>query len=337
MTKPRRIEMTPENTPNPMPMTSPLNQQTQFEKIIESFLSELQPIGRSHNPLEILEGCDLYGEMAERLVATAPSDQVLGDIDPFEATQIVARLRRAFNDDRLGTARDIAWRIICAHEDRGIRPRQVPFFEAQKRALMQDLGQTEELRELLLRSIGRNMSVGVLLSCRRFARQEGRINRARMFDQLIIETGETNFCGFTPEVVTEMRAAISRQGNDENFGPYGSPHADESKPAPPPLFNGLVQISDLPNLKLRLLRSSREVDYATHKLKNCLATTYKRRIKSGHCWIVTLEMGGKPVEALEIDQTNRRILQWAGVENMPPNPNYQDSVRSALKMYGVGR
>ncbi len=320
-----------------MPMTSPLNQQTQFEKIIESFLSELQPIGRSHNPLEILEGCDLYGEMAEQLVATAPSDQVLGDIDPFEATQVVARLRRAFNDDRMGTARDIAWRIICAHEDRGIKPRQVPFFESQKRALLQDMGRTEELRELLLRSIGRNVSEGVLMSCRRFARQEGRVNRAQMFDQLIIEAIQSDFCGFTPEVVREMRAAISRQGNDDHFGPYGSPRTDESKPAPPPLFTGLVQVSSSPNLKLRLLRSSREVDYATHKLKNCLATTYKRRIKSGFCWVVTMEIDGQPIEALEIDQRSRRIVQWAGVENMPPNPKFQDSVRSALQTYGVGR
>jgi hypothetical protein len=326
---------------NPIaPQVTDPQYQTQFEGIIESFRSQFESVEsvESVDPLKVLgDQFDLYEQLAEQLVTSAPSDQVLLAIDQFEATQIIARLRRGLGDERSELAREIAWRIIQLNEQRGLKPRQAPFFESQRRALMQDMGRTEELREHLLRALGRNVSVSVLLSCRRFARQEGRINRARMFDQLILEQSESNFCGFTPEVVREMRAAISRQGNDNGFGPYGSLQSDESKPAPPPLFNGLIHIGDEPQLNLRLLRSSNEVDYASNKLKNCLATTYKRRIKSGHCWIVTLEMGGKPVEALEIDQTNRRIVQWAGVENMPPNPNYQDSVRSALKTYGVGR
>ena len=328
--------MTPQNSPTTLTGDSP-KQQTQFEKIVESFRSQFESI-ESVDPIKVLGNqFDLYEHLADQLVASAPSDQVLLEIDQFEATQIIAQLRRGFGSDRSEIAKEIAWRIISLNEQRGIKSRQAPFFESQRRALLQDMGRTEELREELLRSLGRNVSVGVLLSCRRFARQEGRINRARMFDQLILETGESNFCGFTPEVVREMRAAISRQGNDNGFGPYGSLQTDESKPAPPPLFNGLIRICDEPQLNLRLLRSTNEIDYASNKLKNCLATTYKRRIKSGHCWIVTLEMGGKPFEALEIDQRSRRILQWAGVENMPPNPNFQDSVRSALKTYGVGR
>lgn len=308
--------------------------QTQFESIVKSFRSQFESV----DPIMVLgDSFDLYEQLAEQLVTSDPTDQALLQIDQFEATQIIARLRRGLRDDRSETARQIAWRLIHLNEQRGLKPRQAPFFESQRRALMQDMGRTEELREELLRSLGRNAPIGVLLSCRRFARQEGRINRARMFDQLILESSSSNFCGFTPEVVREMRAAIARQGNDDHFGPYGSPHTDESKPAPPPLFNGLIHIGDDPQMNLRLLRSSKEIDYASNKLKNCLATTYKRRIKSGHCWIVTLEMDGKPIEALEIDQRNRRIVQWAGVENMPPNPNFQDSVRSALKTYGVGR
>ena len=331
--------MNPENTQSQTALSGKVPKpMTQFEKIVEGFKTEVGLIGSASDPLEVLDaGGDLYQQLAEQLVASAPSDHVLLQIDQFEATRIIARLRRVRADDISETAREIAWRIIQLNEQRGYKPRQAPFFESQRRALMQDIGRTEELREDLLRSLGRNVPLGVLLSCRRFARQEGRINRARMFDQLILESSEVNFCGFTPEVVREMRAAISRQGNDHHFGPYGSPHADESKPAPPPLFNGLIHICDEPQINLRLLRSSNEVDYASNKLKNCLATTYKRRIKSGHCWIVTLEMDGKPIEALEIDQRNRRIVQWAGVENMPPNPNFQDSVRSALKTYGVGR
>jgi len=331
--------MNPQNIQDPA-ISHGTNSQciSQLDQIINSFWFAVDQRGTEHSSPDLLsEQIDLYRDLADHLVASQPSDQELIDIDQFDATQIIKRLRRGFNDENCEIARDIAWRIICVHEQRGVRPRHIPYFHSQKRALLQDLGNTEELRELLLRSIGRNISEAELLSCRRFARQEGRINRARMFDQLILEQSESNFCGFTPEVVREMRAAISRQGNDDHFGPYGSPHADESKPAPPPLFNGLIHVGDEPQLNLRLLRSSNEVDYASNKLKNCLATTYKRRIKSGHCWIVTLEMGGKPVEALEIDQTNRRIVQWAGVENMPPNPNYQDSVRSALKTYGVGR
>jgi hypothetical protein len=319
--------------PTASPVADP-QYQTQFDRIIESLRSQFESV----DPLRVFgDSFDPYEQLAEQLVTSDPTDQVLLEIDQFEATQIIARLRRRLRDDRSETARQIAWRLIHLNEQRGLKPRQAPFFESQRRALMQDMGRTEELREELLRSLGRNAPIGVLLSCRRFARQEGRINRARMFDQLILESSESNFCGFTPEVVREMRAGISRQGNDNHFGPYGSPHNDESNPAPPPLFTGLVQVSDLPNLKLRLLRSSREVDYATHKLKNCLATTYKRKIKSGHCWIVTLEMGGKPVEALEIDQRSRRIVQWAGVENTPPNPNFQDAVRSALYSIGVAR
>ena len=328
--------MTPQNTPTTLTGDSP-KQQTQFEKIVESFRSQFESI-ESVDPIKVLGNqFDLYEHLADQLVASDPSDQVLLEIDQFEATQIIAQLRRGFGSDRSEIAKEIAWRIISLNEQRGIKPRQEPFFESQRRALLQDMGRTEELREELLRSLGRNAPIGVLLSCRRFARQEGRINRARMFDQLILESSERNFCGFTPEVVREMRAAISRQGNDDHFGPYGSPHTDESKPAPPPLFNGLIHICDEPQLNLRLLRSSNEIAYASNKLKNCLATTYKRRIKSGHCWIVTLEMGGKPVEALEIDQRSRRIVQWAGVENMPPNPNFQDAVRSALYSMGVAR
>jgi len=311
---------------------------TQFEKIVEGFKKDVASIGSASDPLEALDaGGDLYQQLADQLVASDPSDQALLTFDQFEVTQIIARLRRGRSDGGSETARQIAWRLIQLNEQRGIKPRHKPFFESQRRALMQDLGRTQELRELLLRSLGRDASVGVLLSCRRFCRHEGRINRARMFDQLRIEASESNFCGFTPEVVREMRAAISRIGNDDYFGPYGSPHADESKPAPPPLFNGLIHIGDEPKMNLRLLRSSNEVDYASSKLKNCLATTYKRRIKSGHSWIVTVEMDGKPVEALEIDQHSRRIVQWAGIQNMPPNPNFQDAVRSALFSIGVAR
>ena len=248
--------MNPENTQSQTALSVMVSKpMTQFEKIVEGFKTEVGLIGSASDPLEVLDaGGDLYQQLADQLVASEPSDQALLTIDQFEATQIIARLRRGLGDHRSEIAREIAWRIIQLNEQRGLRPRQAPFFESQRRALMQDMGQTEELREVLLRSLGRNASIGVLLSCRRFARQEGRINRARMFDQLILESSESNFCGFTPEVVREMRAAISRQGNDDHFGPYGSPHTDESKPAPPPLFTGLIHISDEPQLNQRLLR-----------------------------------------------------------------------------------
>ena len=329
--------MNPQNIQDPA-ISHGTNSQciSQLDQIINSFWFAVDQRGTEHSSPDLLsEQIDLYRDLADHLVASQPSDQELIDIDQFDATQIIKRLRRGFNDENCEIARDIAWRIICVHEQRGVRPRHIPYFHSQKRALLQDLGNTEELRELLLRSIGRNMSEAELLSCRRFARQSGRVNRAHMFDQLIYERRQGDFGGFTPEIVREMRDAISISGADINFGPYGSPNFEQTKPAPAPLFTGLLPVSGSPNLRLRLLHSSNEIDYASNKLRNCLAATYKGRIKSGYCWVVTLEQDGKPEEAIEINQRSMRITQWAGVRNSPPNPARQEQVKVALRKVKV--
>lgn len=188
---------------------SPASQPSRFEEIADRFWGAVGAPESTESLQQFLsQDLDDFSNIANRFLSSNPGEEDFLKFDQFESVQIIARLRRV-RGDGYAKSREIAWQILTVNFARGLNDRHVRFFNAQRRALMQDVGQTGALREILLRAVSAHMTPAVLMSCRRLVNEAGRINRARWFDSLIEQRKAENFEGFAPECLRQIGEALS--------------------------------------------------------------------------------------------------------------------------------
>jgi len=263
------------------------------------------------------------------LNGTCRSEVVAGvAADPFFATQVIAQLRREY-----GANRSIAIQVatqICETALPKARPRDLKFLNAQFVALALDRCDYENVRQHLLRNASPNFSLTFLMLSRRFCRMTNRPNRAEFFDHLIVDRNAYADLEFTPEIVREIRTALSRHALDENTLNFHGAAA----PKFPPLLSAPLPVQGLETGVLRQILSSNYNNRVINYLKNCLGS-YKAAILDGRATVLALELDGKPTEAIQINRATMAVQQWAGVGNAPPNAATKNAIVETLRTIGV--
>lgn len=303
---------------------------SQFEQLAEIFWRQVGEPEPSESVLQFWsQDFDSYHEIAHRLLGSNPVDEDLSKFDQFESVQIIARLRRVQGED-FAKSRQIAQQILMVNFARGISDRHAPFFNAQQRAVMQDLGQTAALREILLRSISECMSSSLLMSCRRLVNEAGRRNRARFFDSLIEQRNAENFAGFTPQCLRQIREALLSQFCEGDL--FATPSVGAK--VFPILLQNPEPVLGLEAAVLKQIQSSNYNNRVIHYLQNCLGQ-YRQAILDGTVTILCLEVNDQPREVLEVDREKMQIRQWAGKSNAPPDPKTKRAIASTLAKLGI--
>ena len=267
---------------------------------------------------------------AEGLLNGTTQSEVVPTIaaDPFFATQVIAQLRREY-----GLKRPLAIQIateICETALLKARPRDLKFLNAQFVALALDRSDFENVREYLLRNISTNFRLTLLMVSRRFCRLTNRPRRAEFFDHLIVDRNANAELEFSPEIVREIRTALSRHAPDENVLNFHGAAA----PKFPPLISAPLLVQGLETGVLRQILSSNYNNRVINYLKNCLGS-YKAAILDGRATVLALELDGKPTEAIQINRATMTVAQWAGVGNAPPNAATKNAIVETLRTIGV--
>jgi hypothetical protein len=111
--------------------------------------------------------------------------------------------------------------------------------------------------------------------------------------------------------------------------------ATKTAPATPqPLAGQPMKSKSLREVTVRALTSRQQIDRVGHHLSNCLSQ-YWSKVKSGQTWIYSVEINGKPTEAIEVHPVTRKVLQWKGVKNSAPNDKTKSVLAKELVSAGV--
>ena len=190
--------------------------------------------------------------------------------------------------------------------------------------LLSDLGEGETLRALLLvENFWTHRTLRCAAAC---FRHLGRRGSARWAHE-IVDLAADDRDALEPELVAQVRNRLmSAVDFEHDFEPdWAAPARDDLVwPSLPVRIDGLAEVC------LRPLLSSGQIDRATHHLKNCLSSHFKKQILQGHKRVATIEVQGVPVEALEVDVRSGRVLQWKAAQNAAPDAARRRVIESQL-------
>jgi len=91
-----------------------------------------------------------------------------------------------------------------------------------------------------------------------------------------------------------------------------------------------LAIDGLPTFTLRPLKSKRQLARAANYLQNCL-NSYHSQVVQGTTLLFAVERDGTPIEAIEVNPSTRRVVQWKGASNQPPNSTIKPFIEQTLK------
>lgn len=310
--------------------SSPPSPRSRLEEAVARLWGEVGEPKSSESLLQFWsQDFDPYQEIAHLLLGSSPVDEDLSKFNQFESVQIIARLRRVQGED-FAKSQELAQQILRVNFERGISDRHAPFFNAQQRAVMQDLGQTATVREMLLRAISAHMTSSQLMSCRRLVNEADRRNHARWFDSLIEQRNAENFGGFAPECLRQIRETLSSRWCEGNL--FAVPSV--SKKIFPALLENPLPVFGLEAAVLKQIQSSKYINRVIHHLQNCLGG-YRRAILDGTVTILCLELNDVPSEVIEVDREKMQVRQWAGKQNAPPGSKTKKAITSTLDKLGI--
>ena len=311
-------------------VSSPASPLSRFAEIAERFWGEIgAPQSTESLQQFLLQDLDPYRDIADQLMRVNLVEEDFLKFDQFESVQIIARLRRV-RGDGYAKSREIAWQILTVNFARGVSDRHRPFFNSQLRALMQDRGETGDLREILLRAVSVRMTSAELMSCRRLCNEAGRRNRARWFDSLIEQRDAANFEGFAPECLRQIREALSSRWCEGDL--FASPSVNLK--AFPPLISTPIPVVGLKSAFLTQITSVKQNNRVIHYMKNCL-NSYRRAVVDGTATILVFEINEEPREVIEVNREKMQVKQWAGKSNAPPDLKTRKAIASMLSQVGV--
>jgi len=181
-------------------------------------------------------------------------------------------------------------------------------------ALLLDIGERERVAIMIVDRLGRDdVGVGDLFTAGRILNLLARRNSGRWVLNLAEEwnnggqpvTRETCL-----QIIERLRTA--RQ-------PWEDVDTDQ---IPDPDLASLEEPVIVPGLGatvIRPVRSRGQCDRYAHHLRNC-ASSYVTMVKSGACRLLGVEVDGTPVELIEVNPRNGRVVQWKGHLNSAPEP-----------------
>lgn len=90
-----------------------------------------------------------------------------------------------------------------------------------------------------------------------------------------------------------------------------------------------IPIPGLAGYTLRPLKSKRQLARSANQLRNCL-NSYLAQIVNGTTLLFGVECAGTPVETIEVNPATRKIVQWKGPSNAAPNNRTRPLIERVL-------
>lgn len=245
---------------------------------------------------------------ADRLLGAEDVSVTAAALGRFELTHAVAELRRRFpRPDRFEHVAELAGRVLL--DRHGWQPHARAVGMAVLLDAAQDVVVVENLRERLLHG---DAAVCDLLLTGRILRERGRLNSSRWVHGLAahLQAGGD-------ALTQEVRAAILDALTDP------TPHwegidTDAIDDVDLEQLERVVPIPGLTDTTLRPIRSRGQCDRYGNRLRNC-ASSYVEKVKSGATTLFGIEVGGAPVELIEVRPRDGRIVQWKSAGNSEPD------------------
>jgi len=141
----------------------------------------------------------------------------------------------------------------------------------------------------------------------------------------------------TAETIESLRARLLRTWlpDDAMFRLAETSTATMPTAAELAVLEAPISIPGLDGFTLRPLKSKRQLARVAHQLRNCL-NSYLAQVVNGTTLIFAVEDHGTPVEAIEINPSTRRIVQWKGARNAPPRQSTRPFVEKVLLTTSLG-
>ncbi len=252
---------------------------------------------------------------------------VLDSISEYEATSLIAFLRRAEDID---LDRQISYRIAEALHQR--QPDNVVATTVFA-ALLKDIGEVRRAAEVL--------AVRLRQDCDwYFLRVVGSVlwrMNYRTSAQLAFEladqyqaAGRGNYA-ITNETLKSLRARLRQTWLPDNAFYRLSEEGKQPFITSTELaqLETPVEIRGLSGYTLRPLKSKRQLARVANQLKNCL-NSYLSQVVNGTTMLFAVECQGTPIEAIEVNPATRRVVQWKGERNSPPNQTTRAAIQRTL-------
>jgi hypothetical protein len=263
----------------------------------------------------------------EEVLAMPDPALVLDSISEYEATSLIAFLRRAENID---LDRRVSYRIAEALHQR--QPDNVVVTTVFA-ALLKDIGEVRRAAEVLAVRLRQDCDwyflrvVGSVLW--RMDYQTSAQLAFELADQYE-DAGRGNYA-ITNETLESLRARLRRTWlpdnvfyrlSEEGKQPFITSSELQQMESP-------VEIHGLTGYTLRPLKSKRQLARVANQLQNCL-NSYLSQVVHGTTLLFAVEFHGTPVEAIEVNPATRRVVQWKGKRNSAPNQRTHTAIQQTL-------
>lgn len=263
----------------------------------------------------------------EEILRLADPASVLDRIDKYEATSLIAHLRRAENID---LDCRVSYRIAEVLHQR--EPDNVVVTTVFA-ALLKDLGEVRRAAELLAIRLRQDCDwyflrvVGSVLW-----RMDYRTSAQLAFElaNQYEEVGRDNY-EITEETLETLRARLRRTWLPNNAF-YRLSEAGKQPFLTSSELSTLetpVEVRGLPGYTLRPLKSKRQLSRVANQLENCL-NSYLSQVVNCTTLIFAVEVNGTPVEAIEVNPSTRQVVQWKGIRNADPDQSTRLAIQQTL-------
>lgn len=246
---------------------------------------------------------------ADLLLAAEDVTAAATALGRYDLTHAIAELRRRH-------PRPEQFEHVAASAGRVLLDRHgwQPHARAVGMAVLLDCGHHDEVTTLLMERLQNEpTAVCDLLITGRLLRERGRINSSRWVHGLAAHLQDGGNA-LTEEVRVGIVDALA--GPTPQWETIDTDVIDDLELEQ---LEGVVSIPGLADVTLRPIRSRGQCDRYSNRLRNC-ASKYVEKVKSGATSLFGIEMGGEPVELIEVRPCDGRIVQWKGWGNSEPEP-----------------
>lgn len=258
----------------------------------------------------------------EHLHHRTPHDQ-----DLWALVHLIAAARKLRREPRAARTADQLSNLLCALSPHGL------VATTMRAAVLKDNGEITPAAELLARRLGPDCNA-------HFLRVVGSVlwaMQSRTSAQFAFHLAQHHELHapargwLTDETIESLRARLLRTWlpDDAMFRMAETTTAPILTAAELAVLETPIEIPGLAGFTLRPLKSKRQLARTANQLQNCL-NSYLAQVVNGTTLIFAVERQGTPVEAIEVNPSTRRIVQWKGPRNTPPRPETRPHIERVL-------
>ena len=278
-----------------------------------------------------MEGSQLTDELIDNL----SSGDAAGIVQQFgrnKSSRLVRELRKSYNRQGARLAAEhLTVALLAAY------PAQ-PVAITLRAAVLKDNGQIHDAAILLSRHLNQHSNHYFLrVAGSVLWRQHQRTSARFVFDLADeLQRGAVPNGTLTAETVATIQARLSRRWLPDNEFYRRSELGKQALIASDDLtkLERAIPVPGLDGYTIRPLRSKRQLARVANQLRNCM-NAYLTQVQQGTTLLYAIEENGTPIEAIEVNPSSRRIVQWKAKSNAAPNPMTRPAIERALTNFAT--